>query len=124
MSLHRLRAWPPVLPVRRVAVHGESMSPALLPGDRLLVSALGRLHAGDVVALRDPRDRRRVLVKRVASIDAAARTLVVLGDNPAASTDSRAFGPVSLPALLGRCVLRYHPEARRGPVRRKSQPDS
>lgn len=124
MSLHRLRAWPPVAPLRRVAVHGESMAPGLLPGDRLLVSALGAIRVGDVVALRDPRDMRRVLVKRVASVDGTSRTVVVHGDNPAASTDSRAFGPVRLASLLGRCVLRYHPEARRGPVPRKSRPDS
>lgn len=126
MSLHRLRAWPPVAPLRRVAVRGESMAPGLLPGDRLLVSALASLRPGDVVALRDPRDPRRVLVKRVASIDDRARLLVVRGDNPAASTDSREFGPVALRLLLGRCVLRYHPEARRGPLppSAKSQPDS
>jgi len=124
MSLHRLRAWPPVMPLRRVAVQGESMAPALLPGDRLLVSALHGIHVDDVVAVRDPRHAHRVLVKRVASIDTAARTLVVLGDNPAASTDSRAFGPVGLASVLGRCMLRYHPEARRGPLPRKSQADS
>jgi nickel-type superoxide dismutase maturation protease len=112
-----------VLPLRRVAVQGESMAPALLPGDRLLVSALRDIHVGDVVALRDPRDGRRVLVKRVVDVDAAARTLVVHGDNAAASTDSREFGPVALASLLGRCVLRYHPEERRGPLPRKSRAD-
>ncbi|SRR5581483_8858470 len=124
MSLHRLAAWPPVRPLRRVAVVGESMAPGLLDGDRLLVSALGPIRAGDVVALRDPRQPSRVLVKRVAAVDAGRRALTVLGDNPDASTDSRSFGPVPLRAVLGRCVLRYHPEARRGAISGKSQSDS
>jgi mitochondrial inner membrane protease subunit 1 len=74
------------------------------------------IRAGDVVALRDPRDRRRVLVKRVAAVLRAERRVVVLGDNLAASTDSRSFGPVPIRLLLGRCVWRYHPEERRGAV--------
>jgi nickel-type superoxide dismutase maturation protease len=125
MVLHRLSAWPPVAPLRRVEVVGESMAPALRPGDRLLVTPLALIRTGDVVALRDPRDRGRVLVKRVAAVLDAERSVVVLGDNPAASTDSRSFGPVPARLLLGRCVWRYHPEARRGGLTSGgSQPDS
>lgn len=123
MSLHRLRAWPPVLPLRRVVVRGESMAPELLDGDRLLVSALPAIHVGDVVALRDPRVRSRVLVKRVALVDSGGAVFVA-GDNAAASTDSRSFGAVPLRLLLGRCVLLYHPPERRGALPRKSQADS
>jgi nickel-type superoxide dismutase maturation protease len=122
MSLHRLRAWPPVAPLRRVEVVGESMLPGLRPGDRLLVTPLAPIRGGDVVALRDPRQRGRVLVKRVAAVHAAERRVEVLGDNPGASTDSREFGPVDVRLLLGRCVLLYHPEARRGgPLRRPGE---
>src|SRR5205807_5623378 len=52
-------------PVRRVAVQGDSMRPALEPGDRLLVLRLLRPRPGDVVAVVDPRDGERVMVKRV-----------------------------------------------------------
>jgi hypothetical protein len=44
--------------------------------------------------------------------------VLVLGDNPAASTDSRTFGAVPLAALCGRCVHRYAPIDRAGALRR------
>ena len=99
-------------PVRRVQVHGDSMRPALEPGDRLLVVSLLRPRPGDVVAVVDPRDGRRVMVKRVSSVD--GESIEVLGDDPAASTDSRTFGPVRSDHVLGRAVYRYWPEQRRG----------
>lgn len=106
-----LRRWP----LRRVQVHGDSMSPALQPGDRLLVGGFLKARPGDVVAVVDPRDAQRTLVKRVANVDSDGVT--VLGDNPPASTDSRTFGPVPPRLLLGRVVYRYSPDARRGAVR-------
>jgi nickel-type superoxide dismutase maturation protease len=102
-------------PVRRVAVHGDSMRPVLEPGDRLLVVGFLRSRPGDVMAVVDPRDERRVMVKRVSAVDAAGVT--VLGDNPTVSTDSRTFGPVPPHLVLGRAVYRYWPEARRGRIR-------
>jgi len=100
-------------PLRRVAVHGDSMRPALEPGDRLLVVGFLSVRPGDVVAVVDPRDGERVLVKRVAAID-PGDGITVLGDNPAASTDSRTFGPVRPDHVLGRAVYRYWPAERRG----------
>jgi nickel-type superoxide dismutase maturation protease len=101
-----------------VEVHGDSMRPALEPGDRLLVMRLLPLRAGDIAAVGDPRDATRTMVKRVTSVGAEGVT--VLGDNPAASTDSRTFGPVPAHLVLGRAVYRYWPEARRGRVRRRT----
>jgi hypothetical protein len=104
------------------------MAPALLPGDRLVV--VGRAHRplrrlgprakapwlkpGEVVAVRDPRDPGRVLVKRVAWVDVDGATLEVLGDASQASTDSRTFGPVPMASVLGRAVYRYAPRGRTG----------
>lgn len=88
------------------------MRPAFEPGDRLLVVGFGRLRAGQVVALRDPRMRDRILVKRVHRIDEFS--VDVRGDNEGASTDSRAFGPVTPQLVLGRVVYRYHPSGRVG----------
>jgi len=112
---------------RRVEVVGDSMLPELRPGDRLLVLRLPVM-AGAVVAVGDPRDPRRTLLKRVAATPGGGLPLdggrrleagpgyVVLGDNPAASTDSLDFGPVPAGLLRGRAVYRYAPADRRGPV--------
>jgi nickel-type superoxide dismutase maturation protease len=106
--------------LRRVEVAGSSMSPALLAGDKVVVLALPRPlsrwpRPGEVVALRDPRDPSRVLIKRVASVDRRSGTLVVAGDARDASTDSRQFGPVPRTSVVGRAVYRYAPAGRSGP---------
>jgi nickel-type superoxide dismutase maturation protease len=99
---------------RRVVVVGRSMEPTLAPGDRLLVTRARRLHAGDVVAVRDPSQGGRVLVKRVGAV--LDGEVVLRGDNPEASTDSRSFGPVPTTAVLGRVVRCYAPAWRAGAV--------
>lgn len=96
------------------------MAPALSPGDYVVVDA--RAYArrspgpGEVVLAHDPREPSREIVKRVAGPDDAGG-IVLLGDNPGASTDSRDFGPVSPDDVSGRVLWRYWPAARFGPVR-------
>ncbi len=97
-----------------VEVRGRSMAPALLPGDRLLVVRAGAIRAGQVVLARDPRDARRELVKRVAAV--ANGSVTLRGDNPAYSTDARAFGDLPASDVRWRAVLRYWPLERFGPV--------
>ncbi len=103
------RRWTDVVEVR-----GRSMLPTLLPGDRLLVARVGRLRPADVVLAADPRAPRREMIKRVARIDVSG--IHLRGDNPAASTDARAFGPVPAAAVEWRAVLRYWPADRIGPI--------
>ncbi len=102
---------------RRVTVQGDSMRPLLRPGDRLLVVPTGRWRPGEVVALRDPRDPGRLLVKRVLGVEGPDGPLTVIGDNPLASTDSRQFGPVDRRSVVGRAVYRYAPRGREGWLR-------
>ncbi|MDQ6615182.1 MAG: S26 family signal peptidase [Actinomycetota bacterium] len=101
---------------RRVTVEGSSMEPTLAPGDRLLLFPAWGLRVGDIVAVPDPRDRGRLLVKRVRSLDHGQNLVTVEGDNPDQSTDSRVFGPVPRRSVVGRAVYRYAPAAGAGPV--------
>jgi mitochondrial inner membrane protease subunit 1 len=94
--------------------------PALLPGDRLYVDRrayrTARPAPGDLVVTRDPERPDRFLVKRVASAEStpsAPSSVVLVGDDPTASRDSRQFGPVPLGLLVGRVYRCYHPPDRR-----------
>ena len=99
-----------------VAVTGDSMSPALRAGDRLLVESRTyrrRLpRVGEVVVAPDPREPERELVKRVTAVDAQRSLVELRGDAPEASTDSRLFGPVPASAVRWRVVGRYWPRPR------------
>jgi nickel-type superoxide dismutase maturation protease len=104
---------------RRVNVEGTSMLPTLAPGDRLVVLKFARLRRGDIVALHDPQQPGRLLVKRIASVTAFG--VEVRGDNPASSRDSRSFGPVAPSQLVGKVVYRYFPPARTGALKASAQ---
>jgi nickel-type superoxide dismutase maturation protease len=81
------------------------MAPTLLPGDWLLVAYGVPPRPGDLVVVRLP--GRPLGVKRAVRRQDGGWWVV--GDNPAASTDSRTFGPVDPAAVLGRVLLRYWP---------------
>lgn len=99
-----------LLPFGRYQVAGESMTPALSPGERVLVNKaaywFSRPRAGDVVVVRDPREPARLLIKRIDGT-ADGEGYRVLGDNPDASTDSRVFGLVRRELILGKVLFRY-----------------
>jgi nickel-type superoxide dismutase maturation protease len=103
-------------PVRRLEVAGPSMLPALAPGDRLAVVRVRLVRAGDLAVFRDPREPSRLVVKRV--VEATEDGVTVHGDNVAASTDSRAYGPLPAEAIWGRAVYRYAPPSCRGRIGR------
>ena len=102
-----------------VAVEGDSMAPALLPGDWLVMESLTyRVRGprpGDVVVAGDPRNPGREVIKRVVVHEAGAVEL--LGDAPHRSTDSRTFGRVKASSIRWRAWLRYRPIRRMGVVR-------
>jgi nickel-type superoxide dismutase maturation protease len=98
-----------LLPLGRYQVEGESMLPDVSPGERVLVNRaaywLGKPSSGDLVVLRDPRDRGRLLLKRLDAPEGDRWNVV--GANASASTDSRTFGPVGRELLVGKVLLRY-----------------
>ncbi|MPZ71653.1 MAG: hypothetical protein GEU74_00230 [Nitriliruptorales bacterium] len=109
----------------RVSVKGLSMAPTLLPGDHLLVRPVRRVRRGDMVVVRDPEAEQRWVVKRVAALPGesvgvdgrmlhAGEGLIVLGDNPGLSTDSRSYGTVPAEDVHGRVWYRYAPAPRAG----------
>ncbi|MGH2378939.1 MAG: S26 family signal peptidase [Candidatus Limnocylindria bacterium] len=85
----------------RVRVAGHSMEPALHHGDELLFLRIPP-QVGSVVVARDPRDRDRLLVKRVAAID---------GDDVILESDAEGHEGlvVERRAIIGRAILRYRP---------------
>lgn len=109
-----------------VVISGESMSPTLHSNQRILVCkalwALGPVGKGDVVVVNT---REGYVVKRIAYMEGEAvkeedrpfaepmsppfvvpkGSVYVLGDNRAASEDSRIFGPVKLTQVVGKAVF-------------------
>jgi hypothetical protein len=112
----------------RVAVAGDSMAPALCPGDWLLVDPTPARwpRRGTLVVVREP-ETDLVVVKRVAgrpgdrvAQGGAPSTLLgpaeawLASDAPGAGIDSRRYGPVDAERLLGRVAWRYGPRQRFG----------
>ncbi|MET8005200.1 S24 family peptidase [Nonomuraea glycinis] len=91
----------------RVRVEGDSMRPALLPGDWLLVRRGARVRPGDLVVARLPGEPDRLIVKRVAWHGADGWWLESDNQRASGRRDSWDFGAV--PELVGRVVLRYWP---------------
>jgi len=89
------------------------MRPRLQPADRLLVFQWARPKPGDIVVLREPDAQLTFAVKRVASLEPNG-DVIVSGDNPNVSRDSREFGPVPRQLIVGRVMFRYLPAETRG----------
>jgi len=99
------------------------MVPTLVPEDCLYVDPKAyRTRAparGEIVVTRDPTEPTRQLVKRVGFVPGGpappdgttvpAGSVYLLGDEPNASRDSRAFGPVPCELLVGRAYQCYRP---------------
>ena len=106
----------------RVEVAGRSMVPALHPGDWLIATRAGGIRRGTIVILSHP-ERSMDLVKRVSAMPGdtvdgrqlGASEYLVVGDNESASTDGRAFGPVTRDAIQGVVRFRYRPRPARIP---------
>ena len=105
------RSWEMVLWAlgrrRRFRVVENSMLPTFRDGDEVLV-AVGEkrpFSPGDIVIAQHPLKAMK-LIKRVDKVLADGR-LFLLGDNPAESSDSRAFGPVAPQFIIGRVTGKF-----------------
>ena len=99
---------------RLFQVEGDSMLPSLQPKQRLLVKLRphdGRSPSpGTVVVCHHPSNINLVITKRVWQSNDG--WLELRGDNPAASTDSRQFGQVSLEQVIGEVTAVIPPSGR------------
>ncbi|MFG1700206.1 S24 family peptidase [Nonomuraea sp. NPDC049309] len=107
----------------RVRVEGDSMRPALLPGDWLLVRRGAAVRPGDLVVARMPGDGR-LIVKRAQWRSDEGWWLESDNQRASGRRDSWDFGPVR--DIVGRVVLRYWPLTRgplvgRSPSRRRAR---
>jgi len=110
------------------------MAPALLPGDWLLLDPTGARwpRPGSIVVVREP-GTSVLAIKRVVERGRSGSTATLasagpgrpleprdawlLGDAPAASIDSRAYGPLDADAFVARAWFRYGPPGRIGRLR-------
>lgn len=102
-----------------VEVTGESMLPALRPGDWLLVRAApsgaarrGSVRPGEVVVARHPRRPGLLIVKRAVRRTPAGWWLESDNQRAPAREDSWDFDAVPPDLVVGRVVARYWPPAR------------
>jgi signal peptidase I len=104
----------------RVDVQGQSMEPELMPGDYLVAIRSGSLRRGALVVVEHPDRPGFEVVKRLTGLPGdpigdsslSASQHWVQGDNRAASSDSRTFGPVASNAIKGVIRVRYWPPGR------------
>ncbi len=111
----------PVVPVGLARVTGDSMRPALRPGDLLLVRYAGRVAPGRLVLARLADGTlavKRAAERRTTASGAAGWWL--LSEDRAVGVDSRHRGPVPDADVLAVVLVRVWP--RPGRVRRETPP--
>lgn len=94
-----------------VRVVGDSMLPALRPGDWLLVRSGRATRPGDVVVARRPNG---LIVKRAFRLTDEGWWLESDNQRAPGRRDSWDFGAVPVSAIVGRVILRYWPRPGRG----------
>lgn len=87
-------------PLALYEVSGDSMLPAFKSGDLLVGWCWFSPKLGQVVVVNSD----KILIKRLTKV--VDGKYFVTGDNPAKSTDSRDFGPVSREQLMAKIVCR------------------
>jgi nickel-type superoxide dismutase maturation protease len=99
-----------IFPFAVFKVEGESMLPDFRPGDFIILNrwacAFRKPRAQEVIVLRDPRRRSRLLLKRITAV--LEKEVYVQGAHLKASVDSRTFGYVLKKDILGRPLVIFH----------------
>jgi nickel-type superoxide dismutase maturation protease len=83
--------------IRRVV--GESMAPALLPGQIVIARRTSQWSVGDVIIVTHDGLEK---IKRITKVNGEA--VFIEGDNPSASTDSRHFGWLQNSEIRGKIL--------------------
>ncbi|MEP6946475.1 MAG: nickel-type superoxide dismutase maturation protease [Acidobacteriota bacterium] len=91
--------------LRQLKIQGNSMSPTIVDGEIVFYDPGSEVQVGDIVLTPHPYMQSVKIVKRIREIDPDGNVLLV-GDNPTESTDSRTFGTVSVESCIGRVVCR------------------
>lgn len=90
-------------PFLKYKILGNSMFPALKPGQNVLVNRFPKPKVGDIIAIKDPRNNK-ILIKRIS--ETKNNKFFVLGDNKNESTDSRHFGWITKKDIIGKVVYK------------------
>lgn len=94
--------------MRRVRIEGVSMVPTYGPGEYVWVRRTWRSPSvGLVVAVRDPDDATREVIKRVVNCRLGLVTLQ--GDNAQVSRDSRVYGDIAVRDVRWRVIPQRRP---------------
>ncbi|NEO87280.1 MAG: nickel-type superoxide dismutase maturation protease [Spirulina sp. SIO3F2] len=95
---------------QRRQIEGDSMLPLLQAGEEVLVDfhAYRRTapQVGEIVVAEHPQKPNFEIIKRINMV-LPDKTYVLYGENLAASSDSRQFGPVARSQILGRITCRF-----------------
>ena len=95
---------------KRLKVTGKSMLPLLQPGEEILINPYSYYKTlpkiNDVIVTTHPLYSELTIIKRVTAIDNDGNCFLI-GDNLAASTDSRHWGVVNYKNLIGRVTSRF-----------------
>ena len=90
-----------IIPISKFKVYGNSMTPALKPGQEILSFNWAywgkKPKVGDIVVIKQD---GKEMVKRIQKVN--GRGIFVMGDNEKISTDSRQFGPVKMAQIVGK----------------------
>lgn len=110
-KLARLAGHLRVLTPGLALVAGASMEPSLPAGSWVVVGQVSRRgpRLGQVVVVEHPHRAGFEMIKRVSAVSRERCLVWVAGDNPAASTDSEEFGPLSLELIRGVALARVRP---------------